>query len=88
MKYAGFLVVEDESGTSLRLYEYRGWLFSKRRFVLETGEAVTRINFDSYKITKTGEALVRAKPSTDCVHEALTDRGTTDTNPLVANSLN
>jgi hypothetical protein len=74
MKYAGFLVIQDESGAHLRLYEYRGWLFKKRRFVLETGEGVTRIDFDNYEIAKTGEALVRMNPSKECVHEALTER--------------
>lgn len=78
MRYAGFLVVEDASGVQLRLYEYRGRFFWKRRFVLETGEVVTRTDFNTYKIAKTGEALVRVQAT--CPHEALTERN--PTNPV------
>jgi hypothetical protein len=34
-----------------------------RRFVLETGERVRRVNFDNYVIAKTGETLVRIDAS-------------------------
>jgi hypothetical protein len=30
-----------------------------RRFVLETGELVKRLDFDTYQVTRTGEKLVR-----------------------------
>lgn len=73
MRWSGFLVVEDVSGAQLQLHEYRGRLFSRRRFVLETGEAVNRVDFDNYVIAKTGESLVRIK-SSSCGHPALLER--------------
>jgi len=73
MIWAGFIVVEDASGAQLQLHEYRGRFFGKRRFVLETGEAVRRTDFDNYLIARTGEKLVRVKPSA-AIHEALLER--------------
>lgn len=63
VEYVGSLVVEDSSGNHLQLYEYRGRrLFAPiRRYVLDTGEAVKRINFDTYMIATTGEQLIRVE---------------------------
>ena len=59
--YVGSFVVEDASGNHLQLYEYRGRrLFAPiRRYVLDTGEAVERVNFDTYVVAATGERLTR-----------------------------
>ena len=73
MIWAGFIVVEDASGAQLQLHEYRGRFFDKRRFVLETGEAVTRVDFDNYLVAKTGEKLVRVIPGA-AAHDALLER--------------
>lgn len=61
MRYEGRIIVEDADGCRFEIHEYRSrWSFwPARRFVLETGEPVNRINFDNYVIATTGEALVR-----------------------------
>jgi hypothetical protein len=58
-------VVEDASGARFQLYEFRGSRFflRVRRFVLDTGEPVRRVDFDNYVISATGEPLVRVEPS-------------------------
>jgi hypothetical protein len=66
MEYAGHILVEDASGCRFQLYEYRKRRMFRadvRRFVLETGERVRRVNFDNYVIAKTGETLVRIDAS-------------------------
>ncbi|HEX3675979.1 MAG TPA: hypothetical protein VHU79_01095 [Sphingomicrobium sp.] len=51
MQYAGRLRIEDA-------------IFRKiRRFVLETGEPVRRVDFDHYWVAKTGKRLVRIDSS-------------------------
>jgi hypothetical protein len=61
VSYAGRITVEDASGARFQLHEYRErrLLKSVRRFVLDTGEPVKRINFDNYVIAATGETLMR-----------------------------
>jgi hypothetical protein len=61
MHYAGRLTVEDASGARFQIHEYRGrHLFRHvRRFVLQTGEPVNRLDFDHYEVARTGEKLVR-----------------------------
>jgi hypothetical protein len=61
VEYAGRLTVEDSRGKRFQIHEYRGWSMFKpvRRFVLETGELVKRLDFDTYQVTRTGEKLVR-----------------------------
>jgi hypothetical protein len=61
VEYAATHVVEDASGARFQLYEYRGSRFflRVRKFVLDTGEPVERVDFDNYVIAKTGETLVR-----------------------------
>jgi hypothetical protein len=66
MQYAGRMLVEDSNGCRFQLHEYRKRRMFRadvRRFVLETGESVRRINFDNYVIAKTGETLVRIDAS-------------------------
>ena len=72
MEYAGRLTVQNSKGRLFQLHEYRGRrlfaLKDSRRFVLETGEAVERLDLDNYVIRNTGEPLVRianAGASTD-----------------------
>jgi len=63
MEYAGRITVEDASGARFQVHEYRGRRLFKsvRRFMLETGEAVTRVDLDHYLIAKTGEKLLRVE---------------------------
>jgi hypothetical protein len=65
MQYAGRLRVEDARGARFQIHEYRGrQLFRKvRRFVLETGEPVRRVDFDHHEVAKTGKRLVRIDSS-------------------------
>lgn len=65
MEYAGYIQVEDASGCPFRLYEYRARRFLSRvvTFKLDTGEAVRRVDADTFVITSTGEALVRSTPA-------------------------
>lgn len=61
MEYAGFIPVEDASGCRFKVHQFSGRRFFSRvaRFELETGEAVDRIDADTFIITATGEGLVR-----------------------------
>jgi hypothetical protein len=65
VEYAATHVVEDASGARFQLYEFRGSRFFMRirKFELDTGEPVERIDFDNYVISGTGEPLVRVEPS-------------------------
>lgn len=64
-RYAGTLLVEDASGCRFQIYEYHGRHFfsRERKFVLDTGELVQRVDFDNYVVANTGETLVRVGPS-------------------------
>jgi hypothetical protein len=59
--YSGHILVEDASGARFYVHEYRGrrTLFRTTRYMLDTGEAVRRIDHDNFIIEKTGEKLVR-----------------------------
>jgi hypothetical protein len=61
VEYVGSIVVEDASGARFHIHEYKVRRFFKltRRFVLETGAPVKRIDLDNYVVEKTGEPLVR-----------------------------
>jgi hypothetical protein len=61
MEYAGRLVVEDQNGARLQMYEYRGRRLFKavRHYRLETGQPVNRIDFDNYVIAGIGTPLKR-----------------------------
>jgi len=60
MEYAGRITVEDVQGKRFQVHEFRGRRFLKRvrKFVLESGEAVRKIDFDNYEVGN-GRRLVR-----------------------------
>ena len=72
MEYAGRLLVEDSSGARFQLYEYRARRLFKsvRQFVLETGERVTRIDFNNYRMPTTGERLCRVEAEVRAVRHS------------------
>ena len=59
--YSGRILVEDASGTHFYVHEYRGrrTFFRTRRYILDTGEAVRRLDDRKFVIEKTGEMLTR-----------------------------
>ena len=59
--YSGHILVEDASGARFYVHEYHGrWTFLRaRRYMLDTGEPVRRLDADTFVIEKTGERLVR-----------------------------
>jgi hypothetical protein len=61
--YSGRILVEDASGARFFVHEYRGrrTLFQTRRYMLDTGEPVRRVDARSFIIEKTGETLVRVE---------------------------
>ena len=60
--YSGRVLVEDASGARFYVHEYRGrrTLMPSRRYVLDTGEPVRRVDRHSFVIVATGERLTRA----------------------------
>jgi len=61
MEYAGRILVRDKAGARFQIHEWRGRRMFKpvRRFILETGQDVVRLSFDSYVVGQTGEPLTR-----------------------------
>ena len=61
MEYAGCIPVEDASGCRFEVHEFSGrrFFFRVARFELDTGEAVDRIDADTFIVAATGEGLVR-----------------------------
>ena len=61
MRYKGNILVEDAVGCRFELHEYRErrLLLMIRRYMLDTGETVHRINKDTFRIMGTGEVMVR-----------------------------
>lgn len=59
--YSGRILVEDASGTRFYVHEYRGrrTLVRTRRYMLDTGESVRRVDDRKFVIEKTGETLAR-----------------------------
>lgn len=59
--YSGGVLVEDASGSRFYVHEYRGrrTFLPVRRYVLDTGEQVRRVDGDSFEIVTTGERLIR-----------------------------
>lgn len=64
--------VVDSKGRELTIYEYREFVphltslelrrrAGRRRFVLDTGETVMRLDNETFLITKTGENLSRCR---------------------------
>ena len=59
--YSGRVLVEDASGARFYVHEYRGrrMVLPVKRYMLDTGEQVRRIDGKSFEIVATGERLMR-----------------------------
>jgi hypothetical protein len=59
--YSGRVLVEDASGARFDVHEYRGrrTFLPVKRYMLDTGEEVRRIDGKTFEIVTTGERLVR-----------------------------
>jgi hypothetical protein len=59
--YTGRILVEDASGARFYVHEYRGrrTFLHARRYMLDTGEPVRRIDSKFFAIVATGEKLMR-----------------------------
>lgn len=59
--YSGRVLVEDASGSRIYVHEYRGrrTFIRSRRYMLDTGEHVRRVDAHNFEIVATGERLVR-----------------------------
>ena len=63
-RYSGRILVEDAEGVQHFVHEYRGrrTFLPVKRYMLDTGEQVRRVDEHSFVITRTGERLIRAEP--------------------------
>ena len=61
--YTGRILVEDASGARFYVHEYRGrrTFLRVRRYMLDTGEPVRRIDGKCFAIVATGETLMRVE---------------------------
>ncbi len=61
--YTGRILVEDASGARFYVHEYRGrrTFLRVRRYMLDTGEPVRRIDGECFAIVETGEKLMRVE---------------------------
>jgi hypothetical protein len=59
--YSGRILVEDGSGARFYVHEYRGrrTFLRVRRYMLDTGEQVNRVDRNTFAIVSTGERLTR-----------------------------
>lgn len=59
--YSGRILVEDASGARFYVHEYRGrkTFLPVRRYMLDTGEPIRRVDSQTFEITTTGERLQR-----------------------------
>jgi len=59
--YSGRILVEDADGSRFYVHEYSGrrTFIRVRRYMLETGEDVRRVNSVTFEIVRTGEQLTR-----------------------------
>jgi hypothetical protein len=59
--YLGRILVEDASGARFYVHEYRGrrTFLRVRRYMLDTGEEVRRVDGQTFVIVGTGEPLMR-----------------------------
>jgi hypothetical protein len=59
--YCGRVLVEDASGARLYVHEYRGrrTFLRVKRYMLDTGEQVRRVDGNTFEIVPTRERLVR-----------------------------
>jgi hypothetical protein len=60
--YVGYFIVEDASGARFFIYEYRArrWLRTIKRFQLEIGEDVRRLDTSHFAVIRTCEVLLAA----------------------------
>ena len=61
--YSGRILVEDATGARYYVHEYHGrrTFLRVRRYMLDTGEQVRRIDPRSFEIIATGERLTRVE---------------------------
>ena len=61
--YSGRVLVEDESGARIYVHEYSGRRTFRRvrRYMLDTGEPVRRVDGKWFVIVATGEKLMRVE---------------------------
>ena len=61
--YSGRILVEDATGARYYVHEYQGrrTFLRVRRYMLDTGEQVRRIDPRSFEIIATGERLIRVE---------------------------
>jgi hypothetical protein len=61
--YLGRILVEDASGSRFYVHEYRGrrMVLPFRRYMLDTGEHVRRVDERTFEIVPTGERLFRVQ---------------------------
>jgi hypothetical protein len=61
--YLGRILVEDATGARFYVHEYRGrrTFLRVRRYMLDTGEPVRRVDAHSFVIEATGEKLTRVE---------------------------
>jgi hypothetical protein len=61
--YSGRILVEDADGSRFYVHEYRGrrTFLRIRRYMLETGEQVRRVDARTFEIAGTGERLTRVE---------------------------
>jgi hypothetical protein len=59
--YSGRILVEDGSGARFYVHEYHGrrTFLRVRRYMLDTGEQVNRVDRNTFAIVSTGERLTR-----------------------------
>ena len=59
--YSGRIFVEDATGARFYVHEYRGrrTFLRVRRYMLDTGEQVRRVDARTFVIVATGERLTR-----------------------------
>lgn len=59
--YSGRILVEDASGARFYVHEYRGRrsFLPTKRYILDTGEQVRRVDLHSFEVIGTGERLMR-----------------------------
>ena len=61
--YSGRILVEDADGSRFYVHEYRGrrTFLRIKRYMLETGEQVRRVDARTFEIAGTGERLTRVE---------------------------
>ena len=61
--YSGRILVEDATGARFYVHEYRGrrTFLPVRRYMLDTGEPVRRVDGTCFAIVATGEKLIRVE---------------------------